>query len=108
MEKKIKKAGVIGAGVMGEALIAALIAYGVKPELITISEKRKDRADELVKRLRPQRGVEVLAALLRIDQALGLAHESSAMDDCLTPSGCFCDRTSITNITSKHRDVLMG
>jgi pyrroline-5-carboxylate reductase len=38
--------GVIGAGVMGEALIAALIAFGVKPELITISEKRKDRADE--------------------------------------------------------------
>ncbi|CAB4654621.1 unannotated protein [freshwater metagenome] len=42
--------GVIGAGVMGEAIIAALIAYGVKPELIAISEKRKDRADELVER----------------------------------------------------------
>jgi len=40
--------GVIGAGVMGEALIAALISYGVKPELITISEKRKDRVDELI------------------------------------------------------------
>ena len=42
--------GVIGAGIMGEALIAALISYGVAPELITISEKRKDRADELVNR----------------------------------------------------------
>ncbi|MEI7696697.1 MAG: pyrroline-5-carboxylate reductase [Actinomycetes bacterium] len=42
--------GVIGAGVMGEALIAALISFGVTPELITISEKRKDRADELVNR----------------------------------------------------------
>jgi pyrroline-5-carboxylate reductase len=49
MSKSIS-VGVIGAGVMGEALIAALISYGVKPELITISEKRKDRADELVKR----------------------------------------------------------
>ena len=42
--------GVIGAGVMGEALIAALISYGVAPESIAISEKRKDRADELVNR----------------------------------------------------------
>lgn len=42
--------GVIGAGVMGEALIAALISFGVKPEQITISEKRKDRSDELSNR----------------------------------------------------------
>ncbi len=42
--------GVIGAGVMGEALIAALISYGVSPDAIVISEKRKDRADELVQR----------------------------------------------------------
>ena len=49
MSKSIS-VGVIGAGVMGEAIIAALIAYGVKPELITISEKRKDRTDELIKR----------------------------------------------------------
>jgi len=40
--------GVIGAGVMGEALISALIASGVSPDLITISEKRKDHANELV------------------------------------------------------------
>ncbi|MDA2962435.1 MAG: pyrroline-5-carboxylate reductase [Actinomycetota bacterium] len=49
MSKSISVA-VIGAGVMGEALIAALISYGVKPESITISEKRKDRADELINR----------------------------------------------------------
>ena len=42
--------GVIGAGVMGEAIIAALISYGVSPTTITISEKRKDRSDELSNR----------------------------------------------------------
>jgi len=46
----MKHVGVIGAGVMGEALIAALISYGVSPESIVISEKRKDRADELTAR----------------------------------------------------------
>jgi len=40
--------GVIGAGVMGEALISALISAGVSPESITISEKRADRAAELI------------------------------------------------------------
>jgi len=40
--------GVIGGGVMGEALIAALISSGVNPGLITISEKRADRGAELV------------------------------------------------------------
>jgi pyrroline-5-carboxylate reductase len=33
---------------MGEALIAALISFGVKPEFITISEKRDDRSAELI------------------------------------------------------------
>jgi pyrroline-5-carboxylate reductase len=42
--------GVIGAGVMGEALIAALIKFGIKAPSICISEKRAERADELVKR----------------------------------------------------------
>ena len=42
------KVAVIGAGVMGEALIAALISSGVDPDRITISEKREDRAQELV------------------------------------------------------------
>ena len=44
------KVGVIGAGVMGEALIAALIKFGVAPSSIFISEKRQERSDELVKK----------------------------------------------------------
>ena len=43
-----KTIGVIGAGVMGEALISALISSGVNPAVITISEKRAERAKELV------------------------------------------------------------
>jgi pyrroline-5-carboxylate reductase len=42
--------GVIGAGVMGEALIAALIKFGIKASAICVSEKRAERADELVNR----------------------------------------------------------
>jgi pyrroline-5-carboxylate reductase len=42
------KVAVIGAGVMGEALIAALIESGVNPDRITISEKREERALELI------------------------------------------------------------
>ena len=44
------KVAVIGAGVMGEALIAALISSGVNPDRITISEKREERAQELITR----------------------------------------------------------
>ena len=44
------KVAVIGAGVMGEALIAALISSGVNPDRITISEKREQRAQELIAR----------------------------------------------------------
>ncbi len=40
--------GVIGAGVMGEALISALISAGVRPDAITVSEKREVRAQELI------------------------------------------------------------
>ena len=42
------RVGVIGAGVMGEALISALISSGLSAQLITISEKRIDRRDELI------------------------------------------------------------
>ncbi len=42
------KVAVIGAGVMGEALITALISSGVNPDQITISEKREERARELI------------------------------------------------------------
>ena len=40
--------GVIGAGVMGEALIAALIRSGVTPAEISFAEKRAERAEELI------------------------------------------------------------
>ena len=42
--------GVIGAGVMGEALIAALIRSGVNAADISFAEKRAERAAELVGR----------------------------------------------------------
>jgi pyrroline-5-carboxylate reductase len=42
--------GVIGAGVMGEALIAALIRSGISPSNISFAEKRADRAEELEQR----------------------------------------------------------
>lgn len=40
--------GVIGAGIMGEALINAMISAGIRPDSITISEKREERAAELI------------------------------------------------------------
>lgn len=40
--------GVIGAGIMGEALISALIKSGREPSSITITEKREERATELI------------------------------------------------------------
>lgn len=43
-----KQISVIGAGVMGEALIAALIKAGHSPSNIQVVEKRKERASELV------------------------------------------------------------
>lgn len=42
--------GVIGAGVMGEALIAALIRSGINPTEISFAEKRDERAAELTAR----------------------------------------------------------
>lgn len=46
----MRSIGVIGAGVMGEALIAALIKSGVDGATISIHEKRSDRAHELTDR----------------------------------------------------------
>ena len=43
-----QKVAVLGAGVMGEALIAALIGSGVSPSAISIVEKRPERCDELI------------------------------------------------------------
>ncbi len=45
-----QKVAVIGAGVMGEALIAALIRSGVAPSSIAIVEKRLERSTELMTR----------------------------------------------------------
>ena len=50
MANSEKQVAVIGAGVMGEALISALITYGISPSAITISEKREERALELIGR----------------------------------------------------------
>ena len=61
----MNQVGVIGAGVMGEALIAALISYGISPSSITISEKRKDRADEL----RARYGVKVEDVATNVSKA---------------------------------------
>jgi pyrroline-5-carboxylate reductase len=44
------KTAVIGAGNMGEALIAGLIAYGQTPTNIAVCEKRAERASELTSR----------------------------------------------------------
>jgi len=44
------KTAVIGAGNMGEALIAGLIAYGETPTNIAVCEKRVERASELTSR----------------------------------------------------------
>ena len=48
IENAPERIGVIGAGVMGEALIAALISSGIAPSSITITEKRDSRAAELM------------------------------------------------------------
>ena len=50
MANSEKRVAVIGAGVMGEALISGLITYGISPSVITISEKRDERAMELKER----------------------------------------------------------
>lgn len=47
-EKSPKHIGLIGAGIMGEALLSALIKSGISPETITIAEKRLERSEELI------------------------------------------------------------
>lgn len=47
IDRNLSPIAVIGAGVMGEALISALLAAGVRPGSIIISEKREERATEL-------------------------------------------------------------
>lgn len=70
-ERSPKNIGVIGAGVMGEALIAALISSGIAASSITITEKRDERAAELmdkyqVKSVGLKENVELADALLLV------------------------------------------
>ena len=51
---------IIGAGVMGEALIVALLKAGHSPEHIEIIEKRKERSDELVGKYAIKVGMDLL------------------------------------------------
>ena len=44
----ISRVGVIGTGVIGEALIKALLVLGVSPNSIQISEKRENRKQEVI------------------------------------------------------------
>ena len=53
---------VIGAGVMGEALIAALLKAGHAADHVEVIEKRKERADELVGKYSIKIGTEVSAS----------------------------------------------
>jgi pyrroline-5-carboxylate reductase len=53
---------VIGAGVMGEALIAALLKAGHAADHVEVIEKRKERADELVAKYSIKIGTEVGAS----------------------------------------------
>ena len=53
---------VIGAGVMGEALIAALLKAGHAADHVEVIEKRKERADELVAKYSIKVGTEIGAS----------------------------------------------
>ena len=48
--------GVIGAGIMGEAVITSLLRAGIASQAITIVEKREERRIEIVDRLRVNSG----------------------------------------------------
>jgi pyrroline-5-carboxylate reductase len=62
----ISRVGVIGTGVIGEALIKALISFGVAPTSINISEKRDERKSEIIERY----GVMPLDSLENVDVLL--------------------------------------
>ncbi len=56
---------ILGAGVMGETLLAAILRAGQDPSTVRISEKRAVRADEL----RARYGVEVADAITAVREA---------------------------------------
>ena len=53
---KVSRVGVIGAGTMGEAVIASLIRFGIASSNITFVEKREERALEIEKKYGLSRG----------------------------------------------------
>ncbi len=52
----VSKVGVIGAGTMGEAVIASLIRFGIAPSKISFVEKREERAAEIENKYGLSRG----------------------------------------------------
>jgi pyrroline-5-carboxylate reductase len=100
--------GVIGAGVMGEALIAAMIRSGVSPSEISFAEKRDDRAKELAERYSiihqdletvAQNSTVLLLVVKPQDMQTTLAALSAHIsDDCLVIS--FAAGKTITSIAA--------
>ena len=42
------RVGIVGTGIIGEALIEVLLRSGLSKELLFIAEKRQDRRDEII------------------------------------------------------------
>jgi pyrroline-5-carboxylate reductase len=57
------KVGVVGTGVIGEALIGSLMRFGIPKDSILISEKRDERKDEILQKY----GVSKLEAIEYVD-----------------------------------------
>jgi pyrroline-5-carboxylate reductase len=60
------KVGVVGTGVIGEALIGSLLRFGIPKESILISEKRDERKDEILQKYE----VSKLASIESVDIVL--------------------------------------
>ena len=57
------KVGVVGTGVIGEALIGSLMRFGIPKDSILISEKRDERKDEILQKY----GVSKLESIEYVD-----------------------------------------
>ena len=77
----ISKVAIVGAGVMGEAMIHALNRIGLKSPEITIREKRKEREEELIEKY----GVE--SGSLSGSQAVLLAVKPQDLEKTLSEVG---------------------
>ena len=87
------KTAVIGAGNMGEALIAGLISYGQTPANIAVCEKRAERAAELVSRY----GIAIaeVAASVRDADAVLLVVKPQDMANVLAEVGAAVNPTAV-------------